>query len=537
MSQSTFEILAAAYALKHVETNELREKIVTLEEENTRLRELLKLQQTGLFGAKSESSALQREPHSTDTTAAQQPPNQILPPIVQHIAAHTRLKKCGRQLNTAELPRYQIIYDLPDDQKTCSCCRWALHFINKESSEKLEIIPVRYCIVEYIRMKYGCRTCQTIVMSPVTALAPIIKGMAGASVIADVILNKYHYHLPLYRQSKIMKSHGIDIPDNTLGNWIMKSGDGLLPLYDAFWVILKSRYLQVDETPVKLLKPDKKGYLWSYYAPHIQQEKDQTRCGQRGGLVVFEMSESRRGTVATERLENFSGLLQTDGYAGYNTLREREGIVGLGCLTHARRKFNDVIKITNDKNGIAAEMIERIKPLYALEARMKEAKLLFHTRKRLRQKIAWPLLKNIHQWLRSVKSDVPPKSKLADAIHYTLSQWRFITAYVRHGMAEIDTNGVENKIRDIALGKKNWLFIGHKESGKIHALFYSLIISAVLNEINPRVYIHYLLTKIHDLRKKTIDPITLLPDRIDQAQLEQFAKDQIAFGKKILDSS
>lgn len=537
MSQTTFELLAAAYALKHVETHELREKIVTLEEENARLKELLKSQQQALFGSKSESSASQTEPHSTDTGAAQQNPNQTLPPVVQHIAAHTRLKKCGRQLNTADLPRYQIIYDLPDDQKICACCQWALHFINQESSEKYEIIPARYCRVEYIRMKYGCRKCQTIKMSPMAPTAPIIKGMAGASLLTDVILNKYQYHLPLYRQSKIMKSHGISIPDNTLGNWIMKLGDGLLPLYDALWFILKSRYLQVDETPVKLLKPDKNGYLWSYYAPHLLDKKDQTRCGQKGGLVVFEMSETRKGAVATERLEHFTGLLQTDGYAGYNTLRQREGIVGLGCLTHARRKFDEVIKITGDKNGIAAEMIERMKPIYALEAWMKDAKLLFHTRKRLRQKIARPLLKKIHQWLRSMQGHVPPKSKLADAIHYTLNQWRFITAYCRHGMAEIDTNGVENKIRDIALGKKNWLFIGHKESGKIHALFYSLIISAVLNAINPRVYIHYLLTKIHDLRKKTIDPITLLPDRIDRAQLEQFAREQIALGKKMLDSS
>ena len=129
---------------------------------------------------------------------------------------------------------------------------------------------------------------------------------------------------------------------------------------------------------------------------------------------------------------------------------------------------------------------------------------------------------------------MPPKSKLGKAIQYTLNQWPYLIAYLQHGMAEIDTNSVENKIREIALGKKNWLFIGNKDSGKIHALFYSLIISSVINELNPRVYIHYLLTKVHDLRRGKIDPVMLLPDRIDYDELQQFATEQIAFGKKML---
>ena len=535
MSQTTLDTLVAAYTLQNIETAELREKIVTLEEENARLKELLKSQQQALFGKKSEASVSpgeeKKENQEGEKGLGQAQPTQQM----QSVAAHTRRKKCGRTLDTTDLPRYQIIYDLPEDQQICACCQGSLHPISDDISEKLEIIPARYCIMESVRRKYGCRTCQIIVMSP-KALAPIIKGMAGPSLLTDVILNKYQYHLPLYRQSKIMKSHGIVISDNTLANWLMQCGDGLLSVYDALWHILKSRYLEVDETPVKLLNPEKKAYLWTYYAPHINGETDQVRCGGKGGLVVFEMNETRAGAVATNRLKDFNGLLQTDGYAGYNPLRERDGIVPLGCFTHSRRKFDEVIKITGDKNGIAHQMLERMKPLYALEARMKDTKITFHTRKRLRQKSARPIIQSIHQWLRSIRPSVPPKNKLATAIEYTLNQWQYITAYLRHGMAEIDTNGVENKIREIALGKKNWMFIGHKESGKIHALFYSLIISAVLNEINPRVYIHYLLTKIHDLRKKTIDPATLLPDRIDRALLQQFSEEQIMLGKKMLGS-
>jgi len=165
---------------------------------------------------------------------------------------------------------------------------------------------------------------------------------------------------------------------------------------------------------------------------------------------------------------------------------------------------------------------------------MREAGLDHRTRKRLRQKIAFPILKNIRRWLRSIKNKVLPKSKLGTAISYTMKQWPYLVAYLRHGMAEIDTNYVENKIRDIALGKKNWLFIGNEECGKIHALWYTLIISAIINDLNPRVYIHYLLTKVHQLRRKEIDPVSLLPDRIDIKELELLALEQIEFGRKVL---
>lgn len=512
MSQSEFEKLEAAYTLRGVELYELREKVSILEEEITRLKALLKLQQERQFGKKSEVSPTPDNGQASGVT---------------HVSSHVRRKKCGRQLDTSLLPRHTVIHDLPESEKICKCCHLPLHHIGQDVSEQLEIIPSRYCVIEHIRMKYGCRPCDSIVMAPKPP-APIPKAIAGASLLTDIILGKYQYHLPLYRQSKIMKSYGLDIPDNTLGNWVMQSGDGLLKVYDALWVILKNRYLQVDETPVKVLETNKKGYVWTYYAPHV---------GAGKGLVVFEFSETRGGTVALERLKPFTGLLQTDAYAGYVELCKREGIVGLGCFSHARRKFSEVVKVTGDRQGIGAEMIERMKPLYALEARMREMRVTFYTRKRLRQKIARPIIKDIYKWLRSLLPTIPPKSQLANAISYTLNQWPRLVAYCRHGMAEIDTNNVENKIRDIALGKKNWLFIGNKNSGKMHALFYSLVMSAVLNSLNPRVYIHYLLTKIHELRRGEIDPLTLLPDRIDCKALEQFAVEQIAFGKKIMNSS
>jgi len=482
-----------------------------LKDENARLKEQLRLAQLRQFGKKSEQAG---EPGGNSAE------KQVT------ISAHTRRmgkKTRGRLLDTTTLPRYVFHHDLPTEEKNCTGCSNPLHLISKESAEQLEIVPLRVYVAEHMRYKYGCRTCQTIVMGRKEP-APLPKAIAGSTLLTEILVNKYQFHLPLYRQSKMLAGYQVTVPDNTLGNWVMQIGSGLMKLYDALWAcILAQSYLQVDETPVKVQKPDKKGYMWTYYAPHLG-----------GGVVAFEMSLTRSGQIAMDRLSVFKGLLQTDGYNGYHALRQRNDITGLGCITHARRKFSEVMKVTKNTTGIAAEAIERLKPLYALEKKMREGNLSFHTKKRLRQRIAWPILKLFHSWLRQQIPKVPPKSTLGQAIQYTLRQWPYLIKYTRHGMAEIDTNGVENQIRDIAVGKKNWMHIGHKESGKIHALFYSLVLTCVLNDLNPRVYLHYVISRLHDLRKGKVEAITLLPHIIDRETLKEFSERQIETGKKVL---
>ena len=238
--------------------------------------------------------------------------------------------------------------------------------------------------------------------------AAVPKALAGDSLLAEVAIGKYAYHLPLYRQSKMLAGYHVLIPDNTLGNWVVQSGTCLMPIYLALWKeLLNLNYLQIDETPVQVLKAGKKGYLWVYLAPHL-------------GLVGFELSLTRSGTVAETRLSNYKGLIQTDGYGGYQGLRDRKDITGLGCLTHARRYFSEIFKITKNTKGVAAEFIERVQTLYALESKMREQKLSFHTRKRLRQKNAWPILKALKSWLKNQQIKSPPNSQLGKAIQYTL---------------------------------------------------------------------------------------------------------------------
>jgi transposase len=505
----------AAYSLLMVEHQEALERITSLEEEVERLKEQIRLMQHQRFGKKSEVNI--GEP-------IVEPENVQL----QTVSGYTRRKskKPHTPLDLSSLPRHQFYHDLAEEHKFCKACTNPLSKIGQDFSEQIEVLPQRLYVAEHIRYKYACRHCETLQMAP-KPKAPIPKALAGGSLLAEIIVNKYQYHLPLYRQSKILANYAVNIPDNTLGQWVIQSGTGLMPVYEAFWdAVLETFYLQVDETPVKILKPEKKGYLWTYFAPYVGK-----------GLVVFELSLTRGGEVAQKRLANFEGQLQTDGYAGYQNLRKREGIRGFGCMSHARRKFDEVLKITKNVDGIAAEVIKRLKPVYALEEKMREMKVSFHTRKRLRQKRAWPLLKSLHSWLKQNASKVPAKSKLSTAIQYMLNQWCYLIAYLRHGCVEIDTNWVENKIRQPALGRRNWLFMGHEGSGLVHALWYSLVISAVINGLNPRVYIYYLLSKTHDIRTKAIDPITLLPHTIDLVQLKIFADQQIALAKEVLDSS
>ena len=493
----------------------LETKNAELEAEITALKEKLRLAQSKEFGKSSEQSST---PSPDESNCGER----------TTVSGYTRKAKNsprGKTTDLSHLPHFQIHHDLPEGEKSCVCCQAPLVLIGKDITKKLEVLPQKLYVAEHLCYKYTCRACETLIEAKKEKSA-IPKGLSGDSLIAEILENKYQHHLPLYRQSLMLANLDAPISDNTLSNWVMQVGDGLLPLYAAFWkAILGSRYLQVDETPVKMLKPDKQGYLWTYFAPLVGQ-----------GLVVFEASLTRSGEVAKKRLAPFNGLLQTDGYNGYQSLRSRKGIIPCGCLSHARRKFKEVLTASGDMNGVAAQMVERLKPLYQLEERMRKNGYPMRARKKLRQIIAKPLLNAIYAWLNQLAPLVPPKSKLGQAIAYTLNQWPYLTQYLRHGWAQIDTNWVENQIRPIAVGKKNFLFMGHEDSATIHALFYSLVLSAILNKINPRLYLNYLLTQIHLLRQKKIDPYLLLPHIIDKAKLQDFAQLQLQLAKSVLNS-
>ena len=484
------------------ENASLKERLESSEKINNLLREQIRLSNQRQFGKKSETSNQLGLPLFDENEQEEQPQEEIK---TEKISYTRRKKAVGRKIDTSKLPREQIIHDITEEEKRCEHCGKELEKIGEERSEQLEHIPAQLKVIEHIKLKYTCRCCGTIKTGKKPE-SPLPKSMAGSSLIAEVIIKKYEHHLPWYRQSKIFAHEGIDIPPNTIGNWFMQSGLILLPLKQALWQeINKIDVLQADETTVKVLDKNIKGYMWAYNS-----------CVPTNRFILFEYNDSRKGEVVNKSLENYRGILQTDGYSGYNKLRNKEEVISVGCWAHCRRKFIDVIKLSS-KTGTAHEIVGLIRKLYQIEDEARKSKLDFNDRKELRQ-TAKPILEKIHTCL--IKAHPPPDSALGRAIKYGLNQWEYLTKYINYGQVEIDNNWVENQIRPFALGRKNWLFTGNELAAQNAAFFYSLIQTCRLNNIDPRKYLIYVLNKAGAMRRKEIDPKILLPQFIDKNLLE-----------------
>lgn len=498
-SESIFHELKSGFIILKTENSELKNSLEEARQKIAWYEEQIRLWKQRHFGKKSEMmEALQLSLFDAleEETAE----------FEKESITYTRNKKSvGRKIDTSKLPREQQVHDLTEEEKQCSCGQ-KLEKIGEDKSEQLEYIPAHIKVIEHITPKYTCRNCETI-KSATKACGPIPKSMASASLLTEIIISKYEHHLPLYRRSKMFMQEGIEIPDNTLGNWVMQSGEILSPIEEALWQqINHSSCLQADETPVKVLKKDSKGYMWCYHS-----------CTPDNRFVIFEYSENRSGTVVEKRLSDYKGILQSDGYSGYNGLRAENRIINLGCFAHCRRKFAEIIKTTKNK-GKAHEALSYIRKLYTIESDAKD--LGFESRKKLRQEKAKPILDKMHKWLQKSQTTVPPQSSLGKAISYALNQWPYLYEYINHGEAEIDNNWCENQIRPFALGRKNWLFAGNARGARVAALIYSLIQSCKLNNINARQYLNYIFKKTHELRRGEIDAVSLLPQFIDTKLLK-----------------
>ncbi len=466
-------------------------------------KEQFKLIRQRQFGKRSETSqtlnlTLFDEQVSDEVTETVEPIDEER----EEVTYSRRKPKRGRNIDTSKCPRERRIHDLPEHEKMCDCGH-ALEKMGEDISEQLNYIPA---VIEHVRLKYTCRHCETARSAPKPEQA-LPKSLASNTLIAEVIIKKYDHHLPLYRQSKIWLQEGLDIPDNTLGNWVMGAADVLAPLGDALWRQLPSvRLLQADETPVKILKPDKKGYLWGY---------NSLDPGNR--FIRFEFSLSRGGEIPNHRLQQFHGILQTDGYSGYNAFRAHPSIVNLGCWDHARRKVTDVIKVNNhNETGLAGKLLKPINQLYKLERQCKQASI--EERYATRQEKAKPLLEKIFCLVR--QASVLPKSTLGTAITYLHNNEPYLKKYIDYGDTQMSNCLMENQIRPFAIGRKNWLFVGNEVSANKAALLYSLIQSCKINRINPRQYLIAVLDKVHAMRRREIDPATLLPQFIDNDLLK-----------------
>ena len=382
----------------------------------------------------------------------------------------------------AELPRTEIHHEPESTTCTCGC---QMKRIGEDIAEKLDYTPGTFTVERHIRGKWACAKCETLTQAPVPAHV-IDKGIPTTGLLAQVLIAKYLDHLPLYRQETQFGRAGLAIPQSTLAQWVGQMGVVLQPLVDALKSeMLAHPVLHADETPVAMLDPGAgkthRAYLWSYSIGAFEPIK----------AVVYDFAESRAGQHARDFLGSWRGTLVCDDYSGYKALIA-QGVTEAGCMAHARRKFFELH--THHQSQIADEALEYFQKLYAIERDLAEVDP--EDRRRLRQSHAKPVIDEFQAWLSTRRRQVPNGSATAKAIDYSLKRWAALVHYLNDGQVPIDNNWIENRIRPIALGRKNWLFAGSLRAGKRAAAIMSLIQSAKLNGHDPFAYLKDILSRL-----------------------------------------
>jgi transposase len=365
--------------------------------------------------------------------------------------------------------------------------------IGKEITEELECEPAKFYIKRYIRYKYAAKNGDGVSIAQLPERV-IDKGIPGAGLLAMILTGKYMDHLPLYRQKQIFARENIRIPSSTIEGWTKQALEKLEPLYEQLIFDTKSKgYLQVDETPIKVLDSDKKGaahqgYYWVYHAP-------------LDGTVLFDYSPTRGGIAAVPMLENFKGYLQTDGYAVYEKYGKKKEVTHLACWAHARREFEKALD--NDKTR-AEKALLLIQKLYATERKAREENLSPQQTKELRLAGSLTVINELGKWIFNEIKNTLPKSQIGKAMAYAYARWDALSAYLYDGNLFIDNNLVENAIRPVALGRKNYLFAGSHEAAQRSAMIYSFFAICKKHEVNPFQWLKYTLQNIMSINHKNI---------------------------------
>jgi transposase len=400
-----------------------------------------------------------------------------------------------RQALPASLPRIERHHEIA--QTHCACGE-AFKRIGEEVSEQLDCVPAQFFVLRHIRGKYACACCQTIQAAPMPAQM-IDKGIPAPGLLAQVVVAKHDDHLPLYRQSEIYARSGVHIPRSSMAQWIGICGLRLAPLVEALKeFVLSHGVVHVDETPVSLLAPGrgktKKAYVWVYRTTNFVAQR----------AVFYDFCKDRSGEHPRRVLADFGATLVTDDYSGYHALHRR-GVTAALCWAHARRKLFEAHRDTGSE--IAGQAVTLIAKLYELE---REARQLEpEARQLLRQQHSKPVVDALHTWLTSKRQVLAKADITAKAIDYSLSNWTALKQFLDDGNVPIDNNAAENSVRPLALGRRNWLFVGSQNAGERAAAVLSLIESAKLNGHDPWAYLKDVFERLPTLKNSDLE--NLLP--------------------------
>jgi transposase len=395
------------------------------------------------------------------------------------------LQHPGRMKLPESLRREEIIIEPTTDITACKK-------MGEEITEVLEYQPGELYVKKYIRNKYAKQNNEGVLIGELPS-RPLEKAMAGEGLLAQIVIDKYVDHLPLHRQMQRFERTGVKLSYSTLSDWVSSTCKLIIPLFDALKAeVLQSNYLHADETPIKVMDKDKKGethrgYYWVY-----QNSIDK--------IVFFDYQQGRGREGPIEILENFRGYLQTDGYVAYDVFDTKENVTQLHCMAHARRMFNDALD--NDQSR-ASHAMEQIQKLYAIERECREQDLSFEKIKVVRQEKSVPILSQLDEWMKQQYIQVTPKSAIGKALAYSIERWEKLSLYTTEGRLNIDNNPVENSIRPVAIGRKNYLFAGSHEAAKRSGMLYSLLGTCKMHGIEPYTWLKEVLQRIatHPINK------------------------------------
>jgi len=399
----------------------------------------------------------------------------------------------GRKRLPRTLTRERIVYELSEAERQCPHCAATMQRIGEEVSERLDFVPASLKVIEEARAKYAC-SCGCALKTAPKPAQPIEKGLAGASLLAQVAVSKYADHCPLHRQEVIFRRHGVELSRKTMCGWMGQTADLLEPLYERLKAVaLASKVVQTDDTPVKVLDPEltktRTGRIWTYVGE---------------GATVYDYTPTRKGEGPEQFLKDYRGFLQADAYGGYDALYKKpeRGLVEVACWAHSRRKWYEAR--SSDLPG-ATTALAFIGLLYKIERRARD--LGRDERFAMRQRYAVPVLDHFKEFLESERARVLPKSPEGMAISYALSNWTALRRYTEDGDLAIDNNGAERSLRGVAVGRRNWTFFGSDRGGKTAAVLMSFMASCQRLKIDPWIYLCDVLGRIATHPIRTLDEL------------------------------
>lgn len=485
----TAEDLQAHVVKLQMQVEELTAKVKWYEEQ-------LGLSRKKQFGSSSERTHPDQAQLDLFNEAEQEADPQREEPTMETITYQRRKERGQREAMLRDLPVETVEYHLPAEEQVCPCCNGPLHAMSTEVRRELKVIPAEVKVVEHVRHVYSCRRCEReATETPVITAAmpkPAIPGsLASPSALAFIMTQKYVDAMPLYRQEQQFARLGVDLPRQTMANWMLRGADNWLqPLFDRLRTHLLARpVLHADETTLQVLREEGRSaatpsYLWLY------------RTGRDGPpIVLYEYQRTRGGEHPRDFLAGFRGYLHVDGYPGYHKVA---GATLVGCWAHARRKFHEALAALPDpkaKTAVAArEGLEFCNRLFAIERDLKDATP--EERLKARTEQSRPALDAFSAWLRMQRPRVLPKSLLGQAIAYCLNQWDALVVFLQDGRLELDNNRSERSIKPFVIGRKNWLFANTPRGAKASATIYSIIETAKENGLNPTAYLTWLFEEL-----------------------------------------